>query len=97
MTSVSLTPVLAVFLCAQVSEGQHSHACHDFEHFRATEGEPAGPVLLRPQRAAGDDSLDSPVRSQRRLPLAALAVLHAHRRGPNHHDGEANTVPLQTV
>lgn len=93
----NLQSVLAVFLRAQVPEGQPGHACHDYEHLRASEGEPAGPLLLRPRRAAGDGPPDPPVRPQRHLPLAAVALLHAHRRGPHHHDGEAHAVPLQAV
>ena len=92
-----LHPVLAVFLCAQVPEGQRGHAHHDHEYLRAPEGQPAGPLLLRPLRAAGDRPPDPAVRPRRRPPLAALALLHDHRRGPHHRDGEAHTVPLQTL
>lgn len=97
MTLLPLNPVLAVCLRAQVPEGQRGHACRDHEHLRASEGEAAGPVLLRPQRAAGDRSPDQAVRPHRRLPHAALALLHAHGRGPHYRDGEAHAVPLQTV
>jgi len=94
---MSFNPVLAVFLRAKVPERQRRHACHDHEHLRASEGEPAGHVLLRPQRAAGERYPGSAVRPDRRLPLAALALQHAHWRGPRHRHGEAHTVPLQTV
>lgn len=97
ITSDSPRPVLAVFLCAQVPEGQCCHAHRDYEHLRATEGEPAGPLLLRPHRAAGDRPPEPAVRPQCRLPLAALALVHDNRRGPHHPDGEAHTVPLQAV
>lgn len=85
----------AVFLRAPVPEGQPRHACHDHEHLRASEGEPAGPLLLRPQRAAGGGAADPPVRPQHRLPLSAVALLHAPGGGPHHRHGEAHTVPLQ--
>lgn len=97
MTCAPLAPVLAVFLRAPVPEGQRGRARRDYEHFRASEDEPAGPVLLRPQRAAGDGPPDAAVRPKLRLPLSALAVVHAHGRSPHHHDGEAHTVPVQTV
>lgn len=94
---MSFNPVIAVFLRAQVPEGQRGHARHDYEHLRASEGKPEGPLLLRPQRAAGDGSSDTAVRPQCRLPLAALALLHANGRGPHHRDGEAHAVSLQAV
>lgn len=96
-TSVTFTPVLAVFLCAQVPKGQHGHVCHDYEYLREAEGQQARVLLLWPQRAAGDGSPDAAVWPRCRLPLAAVAVLHAHRRRSHHHDGEAHAVPLQAV
>lgn len=87
----------AVFLRAQVPEGQRGHACDDHEHLRAAEGEHAGALLLRPQRAAGDRPPDAALWPRRHLPLAAVAVLHVHRRRRHHYDGEAHSVPLQAV
>ncbi|XP_054624029.1 calcium-activated potassium channel subunit beta-2-like isoform X1 [Dunckerocampus dactyliophorus] len=82
---------------SEVPEGQLPNAQHDHEHLRAPEGQPAGPMLLRPQRAAGDSSADPSLRSQRRVPLAAVALVHVCRRGPHNCDGQAHTVPLQAV
>lgn len=90
-------PVLAVFLRAPVPEGQHGHARGHHEHLRAPEGQHAGDLLLRPQRAAGDRPPDPPVRPRYGLPLAAVALLYADGRGPHHHDGEAHTVFVQAV
>lgn len=89
--------VLAVLLRAPVPEGQRGHARAHHEHLRAPEGEQAGELLLRPQRAAGERPPDPPVRPRRGLPLAALALLHADGRGPHHHDGEAHAVSVQAV
>lgn len=96
-THLTALPVLAVFLCAPVPEGQRGHARGDHEHLRAPEGQHAGHLLLRPQRAAGDRPPDPPVRPRRGLPLAAVALLHVDGRGPHHHDGEAHPVSVQAV
>lgn len=88
---------LAVLLRAQVPKRQRGHAHDDREHLGVAEGEHAGAVLLRPRRAAGDRPPDAALRPRRRLPLAAVAVLHADRRGRHHHDGEAHPVPLPAV
>lgn len=87
----------AVFLCPAVSEGQCCHAGHHYEHLRTSEGAAAGPLLLRPQRAAGYCAPHTPVWSQCHLPLTAVALLHVDRRGPHHYHGEAHSVPVQAV
>lgn len=88
---------LAVLLRAQVPKRQCSHAHDNHEHLGSTEGQHAGAMLLRPRRAAGDRPPDATIRPGRRLPLAAVAVLHADRRRRHHHDGEAHPAPLLAV
>lgn len=88
---------LAVLLRAPVPKRQCGHAHDDHEHLGAAEGEHAGAMLLRPRREAGDRPPDATLRPHRHLPLTAVAVLHADRRGCHHHDGEAHPVPLPAV
>lgn len=93
----TVVPPLAVLLRAPVPERQCGDAHGDHEHLGAAQGQHAGGVLLRPGRAAGHRPPDPTLRPRRHLPLAAVAVLHADRRGCHHHDGEAHPVPLPAV